>query len=76
MILSSAIRAYVCAEPIDMRKSIDGLASLVDPLLGMNALSGQVFVFIGKRRDHEPQVLGQAFHPVQFGSLRTRRSAS
>jgi hypothetical protein len=29
MILSSAVRAYVCAEPIDMRKSIDGLAALV-----------------------------------------------
>lgn len=51
MILSSAVRAYVCAEPIDMRKSIDGLACLVEPLLGMNAFSGQVFVFVGKRRD-------------------------
>jgi transposase len=51
MILSSAVRAYVCAEPIDMRKSIDGLSMLVEPLLGMNALSGQVFVFVGKRRN-------------------------
>jgi transposase len=42
MILSSAVRAYVCAEPIDMRKSIDALSMLVEPLLGMNALSGQV----------------------------------
>jgi transposase len=51
MILSSALRAYVCAEPIDMRKSIDGLSMLVAPLLGMDALSGQVFVFVGKRRN-------------------------
>jgi transposase len=51
MILSSAVRAYVCAEPIDMRKSIDALSMLVEPLLGMNALSGQVFVFVGKRRN-------------------------
>lgn len=51
MILTSAVRAYVCAEPIDMRKSIDGLAVLVSPLLGMDALSGQVFVFVGKRRN-------------------------
>ena len=34
-----------------MRKSIDGLAVLVAPLLGMDAFSGQVFVFIGKRRN-------------------------
>lgn len=51
MILSSAVRAYVCAEPIDMRRSIDGLSALVAPLLGMDALSGQVFVFVGKRRN-------------------------
>jgi transposase len=51
MILSSAVSAWVCAEPIDMRKSIDGLAALVAPLLGMDALSGQVFVFVGKRRN-------------------------
>ena len=51
MMLSSAIRAYVCAQPVDMRKSIDGLADLVEPMLGMNALSGQVFVFWGKGRD-------------------------
>jgi len=43
MILSSAVRAYVCAEPLDMRKSIDGLAALVAPLLGGDAFSGQVF---------------------------------
>ena len=36
MILSSAIRAWICAEPIDMRKSIDGLAALVRPMLGQD----------------------------------------
>jgi transposase len=51
MILSSAVRAYVCAQPVDMRKSIDGLAALVRPLLGADAFSGQVFVFVGRRRD-------------------------
>ena len=34
-----------------MRKSIDGLAQLVQACMGMNPLSGQVFVFIGRRRD-------------------------
>ena len=51
MILSSAVRAYICAEPIDMRKSINGLAALVGPLLGADAFSGQVFVFVGRRRN-------------------------
>ena len=34
-----------------MRKSIDGLAALVGPMLGQDPFSGQVFVFIGKRRN-------------------------
>ena len=53
MILSSAIRAWICAEPIDMRKSIAGLAALVRPMLGQEPFSGQVFVFVfvGRRRD-------------------------
>ena len=51
MILSSAIRAYVYSEAVDMRKSIDGLSQMVVTAMGMNPLSGQVFVFIGRRRD-------------------------
>ena len=51
MILSSAVRAVVCTEPVDMRKSIDGLSQIVAAAMGMNPLSGQVFVFIGRRRD-------------------------
>jgi len=34
-----------------MRKSIDGLSQMVATTMGMNPLSGQVFVFIGRRRD-------------------------
>jgi transposase len=51
VILSSAVRAFVCTEPVDMRKSIDGLSQIVAAAMGMNPLSGQVFVFIGRRRD-------------------------
>ncbi|MCC6213095.1 MAG: IS66 family insertion sequence element accessory protein TnpB [Burkholderiales bacterium] len=41
----------MCAEPVDIRKSIDELACLVEPLLGMSPFSGQVFAFVGNRRD-------------------------
>jgi len=51
VILSSAIRAYVYAEAGDMRKSIDGLSQIVAMAMGMNPLSGHVFVFIARRRD-------------------------
>lgn len=51
MILSSAVRAYVCVEPTDMRKQIDGLAQMVESVFAADAFSGQVFVFLGKRRN-------------------------
>jgi transposase len=43
VILSSAIRAHVYSEAVDMRKSIDALAQIVSRCMGMNPLSGQVF---------------------------------
>jgi transposase len=51
MMLGGSVKAYVCSEPVDMRKSIDGLAQLVAPLLKADALSGSVFVFLSRRRE-------------------------
>jgi transposase len=51
MMLGGSVKAYVCAEPVDMRKSIDGLAQLVAPLLRGDAFSGSVFVFLSRRRE-------------------------
>jgi transposase len=51
MILGGGVKAYICAEPVDMRKSIDGLSQLVEPLLSGNAFSGSVFVFLSRRRE-------------------------
>jgi transposase len=51
MMLSTAVRVYIAAAPIDMRKSIDSLSMLVRPMFDQDALSGHVFVFYGRRRD-------------------------
>jgi hypothetical protein len=50
MMLSTAVKVYIAAEPIDMRKSIDSLSMLVRPMFDQDALSGHVFVFYGRRR--------------------------
>ncbi|MEM7504833.1 MAG: IS66 family insertion sequence element accessory protein TnpB [Pseudomonadota bacterium] len=42
---------YLCAEPVDMRKQINGLAALVEETLCLDPFSEQLFVFINKRRD-------------------------
>jgi len=51
MMFGGGAKAYVCSSPVDMRKSIDGLAQLVTPLLAGDAFSGSVFVFLSRRRE-------------------------
>ncbi|MBV8260829.1 IS66 family insertion sequence element accessory protein TnpB [Paraburkholderia mimosarum] len=50
MLIAADVRAYICREPVDMRKSIDGLSYLVEPLLAQNPVSGNLFVFVGRDR--------------------------
>lgn len=52
MILGSFqhVRVFVYREPVDMRKAYDTLAALVEGPMKKRLLSGDVFVFIGRRR--------------------------
>jgi transposase len=45
------VRIYLCTRHVDLRKSFDGLAQLVREFLGVDPLSGHLFVFRGKRGD-------------------------
>ena len=44
-------QVYLYAEPVDMRKSIDGLASLVEQELELSPYSEALFVFCNRGRD-------------------------
>lgn len=44
-------RIFLAQGATDMRKSYDTLAALVADALGSDPYSGDVFVFVGKRRD-------------------------
>jgi transposase len=48
---ASLPQVYLCREPVDMRKSIDGLAALVEGVLALDPFSAQLFVFTNRRRD-------------------------
>ena len=48
---SPATRVWIAAGVTDMRKGMDGLAALVQTVLGEKPFSGDVFVFRGKRGD-------------------------
>jgi transposase len=45
------VRIFLCRSPIDMRKGFDGLHGVVLEVLRQDPLSGDLFVFLNKRRD-------------------------
>ena len=42
---------YFCAEPVDFRKSFDGLTGVIASVFEISVLDGHLFPFINKRRD-------------------------
>lgn len=49
--LGSSHRYLLYRSPCDMRKSFDGLSGLVRSELGKDPMSGDVFIFLNKRRN-------------------------
>lgn len=49
--LPASVRIYVAAEPVDLRRSFDGLAAATRSVMGADPLSGHVFVFLNRRRN-------------------------
>lgn len=49
--ISSHLKFYLYSQPTDMRKSFDGLQGIIQNQLKVNALSGDVYLFLNKRRD-------------------------
>lgn len=43
--LSSTMRIFLCVTPVDMRRSFDTLAGLVQDVFGQDTFSGNLFVF-------------------------------
>lgn len=46
-----SIRIYLCTTPTDMRKSFDGLYALVVNHLQLDPFTGNLFLFLNRRRD-------------------------
>src|SRR5262249_37146228 len=49
--LSPAVRIYLATGTTDLRRSIDGLSALVRERLGVDPLSGHLFLFRNRRGD-------------------------
>jgi transposase len=50
--LSQHCRYFLYRHATDIRKSFDGLSGIIQNELAQNPLSGDVFIFINKRRTH------------------------
>ena len=42
---------YFCTEPVDFRKSFDGLLGVITTVFQANVLDGHLFLFVNQRRD-------------------------
>jgi transposase len=49
--LPAAVRIYVAAEAVDLRRGFDGLAAATRSVIGADPLSGHIFVFLNRRRN-------------------------
>ena len=47
---SPQVRIFVCREPVDMRKSFDGLSGVVIDVVDHDPQSGHLFLFFNRRR--------------------------
>lgn len=50
MLIPRALRIWLCTEPVDFHKGINGLAAVVEHQLGGDPLSGHLWVFFSRNR--------------------------
>ena len=48
---NSLAEVYLCLDPVDFRKQINGLAALVADVLALDPFSEHLFVFTNRKRD-------------------------
>ena len=49
--LPPSVQLYVATEPVDARKSFNGLSLYVQSVLRMSPMCGHLFIFFNRRRD-------------------------
>ena len=57
ILLPRAVRVYMATEPVNLRKSFDGLTNEIRMVLARDPLSGHVFAFLNRRRTQVKLVL-------------------
>ena len=50
--LPAQSRIFLCQDPVSMRRSFEGLGAIIEQLFPKELLSGALFVFLNRSRDH------------------------
>lgn len=51
ILVPRAVRVYFATQPVNLRKSFDGLSNEIRHALGYDPLTGHVFVFLNRRKN-------------------------
>lgn len=51
LMLPQSVKVYIASQPLDMRKSFNGISALVQSALKKDIFTGDLFVFLNKRGD-------------------------
>jgi hypothetical protein len=73
ILLPRAVRVYMATQPMNLRKSCDGLSNEVRSVLARDPLSGHVFVFLNRRKDRV-SFCGSPHMPGRLSVFRGRGS--
>lgn len=49
--LPAAVQIYLASEPVDLRRGFDALAAAARSVIGIDPLSGHLFVFVNRTRN-------------------------
>ena len=49
--LTLPVRIFLCKDPVNMRKSFEGLGAIIEQLFPGELLSGALFVFLNRQRN-------------------------
>jgi transposase len=77
-----AARIYLYAQNVDMRKSFDGLHAIIQAEFERDALGGDLFVFLNRRRDRlklmvwEPDGWAMFYKRLEAGTFERPRPAA
>lgn len=52
LMLPASARLFLCKHPMNMRKSFEGLGSMIEELFPGELFSGAFFIFLNRSKDH------------------------